>query len=231
MKKIKLLVFIFALVVGLIFAKLFGFSLGIGFPNISFSSKVNGSGVKVTENRDLKNFTKVEISGALEVQLTGQSDFAVSVETDDNIAPLITTEVVGDTLRVFPKDRFSVSPRPIIKVSMGDLSNLDISGASVANVSNIKGNSLYLNASGASKINIAGEVTELNAEASGASKIQAENLKAARVDANASGASKTSVFATEELTARASGASKVKYSGTVTVVNKDVSGASSVSPE
>ncbi len=111
---------------------------------------------------------------------------------------------------------------------MPELSALDISGASVATVSNVKADSLKLNASGASKIKIDGEADNLDSDASGASKIDAEDLKVENADINASGASNTTVSVTNELKADASGASTIYYTGEPTNVSPKTSGASSV---
>lgn len=219
MKKIGLVVFAVALLIGVISAM---------NCNIGKFSGVQGSGNLSSEKRDISGFTEVDASGAITLEIVAQKDFSVEVEADDNLLQFIKTEVSGDTLKVFSKNKLSPKTKIIVKVSMPELHSLDVSGASVANVSNVKIDSLEINASGASKIKIDGETVSLESDASGASKIDAEGLKVENADINASGASTTTVFVSNELKVDASGASKIYYTGEPNSVSPKTSGASSV---
>lgn len=223
MKKISLAIFISALIIGSIFSS-----------NCSFSGAKNfaderGSGNSKTESRNVSGFTKIEAENAVNVEITAQKDFGVSVETDDNLLQNIITEVSGDTLKIYAKNHISPKSRINIKISMPKIEGLEISGASNAVVTNVKADSLEMKASGASKIKIVGEAKEINADASGASKIDAENLKAEDVEVEASGASSAAVSASGDLKADASGASKIIYSGEPKNLEQNASGASSIS--
>lgn len=191
-------------------------------------SGVKGSGTLKSETRNLSGFKKIKAAGAISLNVTVQKDFAVAVETDDNLMQHITTEVSGETLSISPKD--SINPSSMIKVtvSMPALTDMDISGASTAAVTDMKGGDLDLNASGASKITVGGEVGTLDADASGASSINAENLKAENAKANSSGASTVTVNAASEADLQASGASTVIYLGEPKKLTQNSSGASSI---
>ena len=112
---------------------------------------------------------------------------------------------------------------------MPELIGFDLSGASRGTVTGVKTDGLKLEVSGASRINISGEVRDLNADLSGASHLEAENLKTEKTNVEASGASKATVFVIDSLNADASGASRIIYAGNPREVKKDASGASSVS--
>lgn len=73
-----------------------------------------------------------------------------------------------------------------------------------------------------------GAVGELQFEVNGASEINASEMKALRADINVSEAADVLVWAEEELSINASGASSLKYKGNPSI-NKSTSGASSVS--
>lgn len=229
MKKVKVIIFIAAIVIGLTFAKVFGAALG--FSNVSFNvfSGIKGSGEAKVEKRDVSGFKQIDVSGIIEVEVTAQKNFGVEVEADDNLLEHVKTEVDGDTLRLYTKNRISPRTKIRVVISMPELTGAEVSGVSKLTASEIKTNSFKLDVSGASKIELKGEAKELKIEASGASKINAESLKVANANVDVSGASSISVFATEELKADASGASKVTYSGEPKNVIKDTSGASKVS--
>ncbi len=196
--------------------------------NTSKFTGIRGSGNAKTETRNLSDFKQIKAGGAIKLEIAAQKDFGVSVETDDNLLEYITTEVSGDTLVIGSKGNISPSSMISIKVSMPELVDLDISGASTATVTGVRSDSLQLQASGASKIKIDGEAKTLETNSSGASGIDAENLVADNAKAEASGASSVTVNAVNNVEAIASGASTVTYAGNPKNITQNSSGASTI---
>jgi hypothetical protein len=220
MKKLALLVFIAALIGSVI--------LTACIKTDSFFGE-RGSGNMKTEKREVAPFKAVEIGGASEIEITVGAAQSLEISIDDNIISSVKTTVSGDTLKIEREGKFSNSKSLKVRITVPELTGADISGASTANIKNVKADKLTLEASGASRITIEGEAKDLTAEANGASTIIADNLRTEKTKVEASGASKVSVFATESLDAIASGASGVVYAGNPKSLNKDASGASSVS--
>ncbi len=101
MKKIGVLIFLAAAILGVIINGFFSFGqVGQKFFNISFNKKVKGSGNVVTESRDISDFKGVDVSGVFQVEITAQKDFSVEIEADDNLMPLIKTEVRNGVLHL-----------------------------------------------------------------------------------------------------------------------------------
>ena len=222
MKKFSLIVFAAALLVGVLLAG------GCGFGGINSRNSIEGSGTLKSEKRDVSGFSKIDAGGAVNLEIATGKDFGVSLETDDNLLEYVKTEVNGDTLKIYTDDGISTENGVKFKISMPEIKDLEVSGASTADVSNIKTDSLRLVASGASKVKIDGVVKNLETEASGASKIDAEGLKTENANVTASGASSSTVAPTNDLTANASGASSISYTGEPKNVVQNASGASSV---
>ncbi len=222
MKKFGLVIFIFAIAIGLVF------STNCSFGGFSNFGGVQGSGTSKTETRNVSVFNKIEASGAINVEVFVQNGFSVEVQADDNLLANIKTEVSGDTLKIYSEDSISPKTRINVKISMPEIENLEVSGASSGIMSNVKADSLELKASGASKIKIDGTAKDLEADASGASTIDAENLKVENAKVDASGASSAAVSASNELKVEASGASKISYVGEPKNIKQNSSGASSV---
>ncbi|MEP6902817.1 MAG: head GIN domain-containing protein [Actinomycetota bacterium] len=189
---------------------------------------MQGSGNAKTEPRKVSGFKEIKAGGAVNLEITVQKDFGLTIEADDNLIELIKTEVSGSTLTISTKDKVSPKTKINIKISLPELNNLDLSGASTANVSAVKTDSLKLNASGASKIKIDGEVKSVEAIASGASGIDAENLKTENAKVNSSGASNITVSPTGDLDAEASGASSVVYTVEPKTIKQNASGVSTI---
>jgi uncharacterized protein YfiM (DUF2279 family) len=230
MKKIGIIVFIAALIVGVTVANLFSFGrTSAKFFNISINRGVSGSGNVVSEKRNVADFKAIEVGGVFEVEVVAQKEFSVEIEADDNLLPLISTEVDGrGTLEIKSEKRFSSKNTIRVRISAPDIENLDVSGASKISLSNLKNDSLHVDASGASKIKIEGETQNLTIELSGASRVEAEKLKSVNTTVDASGASRADVFASGDLKADLSGASSVNYSGNPQYMEKKTSGASSI---
>lgn len=222
MKKSGLTVFAAALLIGLIFVG--GCRFG-GFSNIK---GVQGSGAAKSERRAVSDFSKIEASGAVNLTIRTQNDFDVSVEADDNLLEHIKTEVDGDTLKIYSQGSISTKTGINIKILMPEIKALDLSGASSAVVSNVKTESLDLNAGGASKIKIDGTAKNLESDATGASRIDAENLTVENAEAEASGASSQIISASNDLNLTASGASNISYTGEPKNIKQNSSGASSI---
>jgi len=232
MKKAGLIIFATALIVGLIVSNLFSFGrVSDKFFNFSLNFKgVKGSGQTAADARGLSGFKAVDVGGVFEVEITVQKDFSVEVEADDNLLQFVTTEVRGGTLHIGMDKKVNTSNPLRIRISAPDIDHLDVSGAANVTVNDLKNTGLSVDSSGASKIKIAGETAKLTIDVSGATKVDAENLKAENASVEASGASHIDVNVTGRLTADASGASKISYSGSPTSVEKKASGASKVSP-
>jgi hypothetical protein len=138
------------------------------------------------------------------------------------------TEVKGDTLTIESKGKISPSDLISVKVTMPELTDLDLSGASSAVVPGVRTDDLRLEVSGASKLKLDGEVKKLSAEVSGASGLDAEGLRAENAEVDASGASNATVNAVNDADLTASGASSVYYVGEPKNLKQNSSGISSI---
>lgn len=229
MKKVGIIIFISAVVIGVIIANFFSFGRASHkIFNFSFNSTVKGSGVSASEIRDISGFEGVDVGGIFNVEITARENFEVEVSADDNLLPLIETYVSNGVLRIETKERIN-SHTPIhVRISAPDIKTIEASGASKVSLSNVQNSGLKLDTSGASKVRIEGETANLMVEVSGASNIDAERLRAEKADIDASGASHVNVNVSGDLKSDASGASKIVYSGNPKNVEKKTSGASHV---
>lgn len=228
MKKLGLLVFVVTIVGSLALVWAITGKSVVDSSLIHFDIK--GSGNVITEKRDVSGFKSIQASGALQLEITAGKEFSVELEGDDDYLPTIKTEVRGDKLYFERTENRTWSRgRILARITMPELDDLNISGASTATIYNVKTRNLKLKSSGASRLEVSGEADNVEIEVSGASKLDAENLKAERAKIESSGASKVSVCASETIDANASGASTIRYSGNPKSINKNASGASVIS--
>jgi Putative auto-transporter adhesin, head GIN domain len=232
MKKLGVLIFAAALVIGLVVSNLFSFGrldrCLFNF-SVNFGHGVRGSGHSITERRSVDAFKSIETSGIFHVIAVAQKDFGLEVEADDNLLPLITTDVRDGVLHIESEKHFKTASPVIVRVWAPDIEKVDVSGVSSLTLSNIKNSDLQIEGSGASKITVSGETAKLGIDISGAAKVFADELQAENAVIDASGASQISVNVSREINSDLSGASKVEYSGSPSSVLTRTSAGSRIS--
>lgn len=192
---------------------------------------IKGSGVTKTEKREVPVFKAVESSGAFDLDITCQKPQSVEIETDENLLSLVELDVKDGILHVGMKQSYNSSHLIKLRIAVQDLNNVTVSGAGNVNVRGIKNDKFELTASGAAKMQIAGETKMVQINNSGAGLIDARELRAARAEVGLSGAGQVHVFASDQLDVTISGVGRVKYSGQPKTVNKNISGIGSISAE
>jgi hypothetical protein len=230
MKKVGIIIFVTALAIGIIVSNVFPFGkANYKFFNFSIGwGGVKGSGNAATEKREIAGFKGVDASGVFQVEVVAGSEFAVEVNADDNLLPMIKTEVRGGVLHLETSERISPNSPLLVRIAAPDIERLEASGASKISLTGVKNSSLNVGSSGASKITVEGSTGTLTVDVSGASKIDAASLLAENASVDASGASNVSVNASNEVRAEASGACKINYAPGAKNVIKKTSGASKV---
>jgi hypothetical protein len=203
--------------------------VALGGCHFSDFNKTSGSGTMKLEKRNVPAFTAVNISGAYEVEIVVQKEQSLEIEGDDNLLPLIKTEVRDGVLEINNEKSFNTKHALRVRISVPQLKGISTSGASEMVVSNVKSDEFNIDTSGASSIKVSGETKTLALEMSGAGDVDTRELRAEKVTVNSSGAAGADVYASEDLRVDASGAGHVNYYGNPKNVSEDVSGAASVS--
>jgi len=209
----------------------------------------HGNGKVIKQDRKVSSFNGIEVSGAFQVYLKQGDNEAVTVETDENLLSFIRTEVVDGTLIIETKDRpFHATTKMIVYVTFKGLKSIDLSGAVDLETQNklilsdlkldVSGASdskleiavqkLDLDGSGASKLLFRGSAIDVRMDLSGASEIFAFDMPSESYSIELSGAGKAEINVSKKLTAEISGAGTVKYKGSPTVIDQEVSGAGKI---
>src|SRR4030095_6810341 len=191
--------------------------------NVISGNQVKGSGVVKTEKRSLAPYSALEVSCPASLEVRLQEPESSEISGDDNLIPLITTEVKNNTLYI--RSTQEIAPREKLRISLSnpDLIRFTFSGAGDANVSNIKNDRIEIVLSGAGDLTASGETKEAAIKISGAGRVDAENALAAKAKADSTGVGSLDVYATEQLEAKASGVGEINYYGSPKIVKKDAS--------
>jgi hypothetical protein len=227
-------------------------ALGVALGFAVLRDRVEGSGNRAAEEREVGEITEVVLSGVGDLTVTPGEVTELVVSADDNILPLLETNSSGGTLTLRTKSGVSLAPKTPITYALrvprldrltvsgagnaavegpvgGDDLGIKVSGAGDVKLRGLACRGLTVTLSGAGNVTAAGTADRLTAKVSGAGDIKAADLKATAADVHISGAGNVTVWATGDLKARVTGAGDVKYKGQPRVDQK-VSGAGSIKP-
>jgi len=207
---------------------------------------------KDAELRQVGDFEGVEVSSAIELQISqgNENSVAVSAPGDANRAG-IKTEVKRGILHIWyenknwfkgngRKIRAYVSAKNFRLVAASGACDVTVNGElkseelaiKLSGASDFKGTvrtgNLKIDLSGASDVVIKGSTANLSIDASGASHLKGFDLAADNCRVDASGATDIKVTVNKVLNAEASGATNIDYMGTGMIGEIRSSGASNI---
>jgi hypothetical protein len=262
MKKLVVSILVSVLVLS-VFATMTGCSGTIGSP-------VAGNGKLETKSFDYVGFNTLEIDNAFQVELTKSDSFAFGITADSNLFEYLDIRKSGNTLHIgLQKNHSYINTTQKAMITMPDLRGLnvsgtskthiigfnstnaldiEVSGASKLDITDVKtGNAVIevsgashatgdltmadgkFNISGASGIELEGTGKNVTADISGASSGKLEKFALVQARMTISGASNATVNVSSKLDASVSGASRLYYIGSPTLGSVDVTGASTFS--
>lgn len=168
-----------------------------------------------TEQRAVEGFDRVSVEGIGELRIEQGAEEALSVEAEDNLLPLLVSRVEGDELRLGIRENSSISAtKPIVyRLKVRSLSGIAGSGTVAINAIGLDADRLEIDLSGAVQSVLAGDARAQKVTISGAGRFDGRALAGRTAEVEVSGTGDALVNVSDELKARASGASKVRYLG------------------
>jgi hypothetical protein len=157
------------------------------------SDSVKGNGTPATVTRSIASATGLRIENRqrtdMEVDVHVGGAPQLVIEGDDNLVPLVHTEVHGDTLRIWTETRMN-SSRPIrVHYTAPRLENLESTGSVRTDVEGLMGGPLQVSHTGSGYLELRGQVDRLDVRHTGSGQLYADGLdsKYATVDMVGSG--------------------------------------------
>jgi len=168
-------------------------SCRLPFFSAELPDMIEGSGNVISEQREVQDFDRIQLTGAGDVFITQEGVELVTVEADDNLLPYIETEVRAGNLMLGYSDEVmdrSIRPSQTIKfiVSLKEINALEISGAGDVYSESLNTERLKVKVDGASDVTFEQLTLEqFDIEVNGSSDIQVEQLAAQEVDVHING--------------------------------------------
>jgi hypothetical protein len=192
------------------------------------SELIVGSGVPASETRDVEPFTAVDLTGASNLVVRVGDELSVVVHADDNIVPLVSTEVRDGALVVATDDGFTTVNEVRVDVTVPTLDGMRLTGSGVVAVEGIQGKELDVLLSGSGALSASGTVDVLTATVSGAGSARLADLRAGAVDALVSGTGLLEVYASDSLDAAVTGTGVILFGGHPASVERSVAGTGAI---
>ncbi len=148
-------------------------------------SVTRGSGQLATTQREVTGFTKVELTGQGDVIIEQTGSDSLTISAEDNLLPLLTSDISGDTLVLGTKPNTTIeTTKPITySVTVKDLNGLAVSGSGTISAPKLATTALSTEISGSGTITVKGAANDQDLEISGSGRYQAEELTSKTVKA------------------------------------------------
>jgi hypothetical protein len=175
---------------------------------------IYGSGKIKTEVRQVENFTSIRLSvpATLSIERTGEAGLKVTAE--DNLLPVLESEVKDGTLRLSLARRTSFTGKiPVFEVTVTDLRGLQVEGSGIVKASKLDGGALSLTVTGSGEVDLAGRSDLFTVAIAGSGSVDAGELQTKRAKVGVTGSGEIVVNASDELDATVTGSGTVEYMG------------------
>ncbi len=228
------------------------FSLGTGVLRVQTggvqyggaAEQVKGSDRLANQWRPIADIRSVVVDGPMDVVLRQDGDEGVTVHADDNIVPLIATDLGADgVLRIGVRPHAAFRMAHPVGITLfvprlqsivmgtggincaefeGDRLHVELRGPGSARFDEIRAKELSVRLAGAGGISVAGSVPEQNFEIDGSGSVDAGDLAGQNVTVRIAGRGGATLWAIETLKADITGTGTVHYRGMATVTRTGV---------
>ena len=172
-----------------------------------------GSGDIVTESFDVSDFDQIRLGTSGTLYVEQGDEFSLTIETDDNILPALNVDVTKGVLRLTADTDYTApqSTTLIYRVTVPELTALDVSGSGEIFVEDLKSASLSMTVSGAGDTSFSNaEIDSLTLNVNGSGNAIFENITAEDIIINVNGSGDATLAGkTEAVTITTSGSGKV----------------------
>ena len=189
-----------------------------------------GSGVLATQNRNVADFTRLDLAGTSKVIVRVGLPKSVVIRGDDNLLRLITTKVADGTLVVSQAGDFNSHRGIQVDVAIPSLSGVTLSGTGDLAVTGVHAGRFTVDLSGAGRLEVSGAAKRVDVSLTGVGDARLVRLLSRDTHVVVSGTGSATVFATKSLDASVSGTGRVTYHGNPQQIKTSVTGTGAVIP-
>ncbi|MEP6754688.1 MAG: head GIN domain-containing protein [Chthonomonadales bacterium] len=190
---------------------------------------VHGSGNVVTKSVTVTGFHSLNLMGSGSVKITQGATESLTITADDNILPLLISDVKDGELTLDIKHGKSInSSKPVqYDLTVKSLDQIHLNGSGQINSSSLKGDSLKVDLTGSGDISLAGSADAVTVELSGSGQFVGTDMKCKTAKVTIGGSGKAILAPKDTLDIDISGSGSVEYFGTPKVT-KNITGSGTI---
>ena len=189
---------------------------------------LEGSGKLETRTLDLAAFTKIDLGGAFDVEVTIGKTPKVELTIDDNLWDNLEAAVEDGTLDLDWKKNCSPSDHCTARITTAALEEFTLHGAGNVGIKGLDGKSLVFYLRGAGDVQLDGKVNDLQIFLTGAGNCDARKLQAQDVAIVLSGVGNCEAYAGRSIDVDITGVGNVTYWGSPEKKTVNVAGMGNV---
>lgn len=200
---------------------------GIG---LHVGPQVVGSGKVSSVSRHVGSFKSVKVDGSMDAVITIGKQSDLKIEGDDNVVPLVKTEIQGNTLRIYTEKGFSSQHGLKVTFTVPVLEGASLNGSGDIDVHNYQGSALDLAINGSGDIKASGHAGKLSASIRGSGDMNLYDLIAGDASVSIAGSGNANVNVTGNLDGSIAGSGDIHYKGHPKQVGKSIAGSGGIAP-
>jgi len=189
---------------------------------------VAGSGKLASEVRPVGRFRDVGVFGAIQAEISDGGTDRVELAGDDNLIPLVITEVDHEHLQVGNRKDLRPTVPLVARISASEIGTVGLSGSGSVALHGLHEDSLTLEVTGSGTVRGDGAVRQLRIDVSGSGTVDLGQLPAERASVTISGSGNVEIAVSRALDVHISGSGAVTYRGDPTAVKTSITGSGHV---
>ena len=186
---------------------------------------IEGSGRIVQQARAVGDFRRIKTYGSEDVEVRFGPKTSLVIAADDNILPLLTSEVDNGTLKIASRGSFRTRAPIKVWITTPDLEAYQTFGSGNVAIRDVNNNSLRLTINGSGNVVVNGRTGDLDLAVHGSGRARLDGLAARHVKASMFGSGDATVRATDELDARVFGSGRLRYVGSPQNISRHTFGS------
>ena len=174
---------------------------------------IQGSGRIVRQGRPIGAFNAIELTGATDVEVRLGSAPSLTLEADDNLLPLLTSEVRRGTLVLGSRGSFRTNHSLRAYVTVPDLRDVHSMGSGDVTLLGVANSALNLTIQGSGDMRAMGRTGHLQAVLQGSGDFNLRDLYVRDASVGVMGSGDATVRVSGSLDASAQGSGDIRYIG------------------
>ncbi len=178
-------------------------------------TSTQGSGAVRTETRTVSGFSAIQLGGNGDVKIEQSGTESLTITAEENLLPLLTSDVVNNELRLGVKDGARIdTTQPITyTVTVKDLTGMEVAGSGTQMATKVKTASLRIRMAGSGSISATGTADAQDVQMAGSGTYRGSGLTSKTATVKSAGSGNAEIAVSDGLDVTIIGSGSVTYTG------------------